>query len=57
MSYIIKEELRDSLIGLIILLKKATENDYLFLKNGKVYKFPYLKELINELEELNEIEW
>ena len=53
MSYIISKELRDSLIGLIILVQTITENDYIFLKNGEVYRFPFLEELKRDLYELN----
>lgn len=53
MNYIIDEDLRDSLIGLIKLIQKATENEYLFLKNGKVYRFPYLDKIVKDLYELD----
>lgn len=53
MKYIIDEELRDSLIGLIILIQKASSNDKLFLSDGRIFKVPYLSEIKNDLYELN----
>jgi hypothetical protein len=53
MSYIISKELRDSLIGLIILIQNITEDEYVLLENGKIYRFPFLEELKRDLEELD----
>ena len=64
-DYIIDGELRDSLIGLLILLQKYSEKDYqkfsdsytnrLLLANGKELKLPYLSDLQNDLENLDEV--
>ena len=64
-DYIIDGELRDSLIGLLILLQKYSEKDYqkfsdsytnrLLLDNGKELKLPYLSDLQNDLENLDEV--
>lgn len=53
MSYIISKELRDSLIGLIILIQTITEDECVFLENGKIYRFPFLEELKRDLYELD----
>lgn len=64
-DYIIDGELRDSLIGLLILLQKHSEKDYqkfsgsytnrLLLDNGKELKLPYLSDLQTDLENLDEV--
>ena len=64
-DYIIDGELRDSLIGLLILLQKYSEKDYqkfsdsytnrLLLVNGKELKLPYLSGLQTDLEKLEEV--
>ena len=64
-DYIIDSGLRDSLIGLLILLQKYSEKDYqkfsdsytnrLLLANGKELKLPYLSDLQNDLENLDEV--
>ena len=55
MKYIIDGELKDSLIGLIILIQTATnEDEYLELSNGEIYKFPYLDNLKYDLYNLKE---
>ena len=64
-EYLISEELRDSLIGLLILLQKHSEKDYhrfsgsytnrILLADGKELKLPYLADLQKELQELDEI--
>ena len=61
-EYLISEELRDSIIGLLILLQKHSEKDYqkfsdsytnrLLLANGKELKLPYLSGLQTDLENL-----
>lgn len=53
MSYIISKELRDSLIGLIILIQSITEDECVLLKDGKIYRFPFLEELKRDLYELD----
>ena len=62
---LISEELRDSIIGLLILLQKHSEKDYhrfsgsytnrILLADGKELKLPYLADLQKELQELDEI--
>lgn len=64
-DYIIDSELRDSLIGLLILLQKHSEKDYhrfsgsytnrLLLDNGKELKLPCLSDLQTDLENLDEV--
>ena len=64
-DYIIDGELRDSLIGLLVLLQKYSEKDYqkfsdsytnrLLLANGKELKLPYLSDLQTDLENLDEV--
>ena len=64
-EYLISEELRDSLVGLLILLQKNSEKDYhkysgsytnrILLADGKELKLPYLADLQKELQELDEI--
>lgn len=64
-DYIIDSGLRDSLIGLLVLLQKYSEKDYqkfsdsytnrLLLANGKELKLPYLSDLQNDLENLDEV--
>ena len=64
-DYIIDGELRDNLIGLLVLLQKYSEKDYqkfsdsytnrLLLANGKELKLPYLSDLQNDLENLDEV--
>ena len=62
-EYLISEELRDSIIGLLILLQKHSEKDYqkfsgsytnrLLLDNGKELKLPCLSDLQTDLENLD----
>lgn len=52
MDYIIKEDLRDSLIGLIIIIEKASEDDKLILSDGKIFNVPFLNEMKNDLKNL-----
>ena len=64
-EYLISEELRDSLIGLLILLQKNSEKTYhkysdnytnrILLADGKELKLPFLADLQKELQELDEI--
>ena len=64
-DYIIDGELRDNLIGLLVLLQKHSEKDYqkfsdsytnrLLLANGKELKLPYLSGLQTDLENLEEV--
>ena len=64
-EYLISEELRDSIIGLLILLQKHSEKDYhqfsgsytnrIILDNGKELKLPYLTDLQTDLENLDEV--
>lgn len=64
-EYLISEELRDSLIGLLILLQKNAETTYhkysdsythkLILDNGKTLKLPFLAELQTDLENLEQV--
>ena len=64
-EYLISEELRDSLIGLLILLQKHSEKTYhkysmsytnrIILDNGKELKLPYLSDLQTDLENLDEV--
>lgn len=64
-EYLISEELRDSLIGLLILLQKHSEKTYhkysgsytnrILLADGKELKLPYLADLQKELQELDKI--
>ena len=63
-EYLISEELRDSIIGLLILLQKHSEKDYhrfsgsytnrLLLDNGKELKLSCLSDLQTDLENLDE---
>lgn len=64
-EYLISEELRDALIGLLILLQKHSEKTYhrfsgsytnrILLADGTELKLPYLADLQKELQELDEI--
>ena len=64
-EYLISEELRDSIIGLLILLQKHSEKTYhkysgsytnrILLADGTELKLPYLADLQKELQELDEI--
>lgn len=64
-EYLISEELRDSIIGLLILLQKNSEKSYhkfsgsytnrLLLADNKELKLPYLSEIQNDLETLPEV--
>ena len=64
-EYLINEELRDSIIGLLILLQKNSEKQYhkysgsytnrLLLADSKELKLPYLSEIQNDLETLPEV--
>ena len=64
-EYLISEELRDSIIGLLILLQKHSEKTYhkysgsytnrLLLADGTELKLPYLADLLKELQELDEV--
>lgn len=64
-DYIIGEELRDTIIGLLILLQKNSEKTYhkysgsytnrLLLDNGKELKLPFLNEIQSDLYNLPEV--
>lgn len=64
-EYLISKDLRDSLIGLLILLQKCSETTYhkhsdkythrILLENGKELKLPFLKELQEDLQQLDEV--
>ena len=64
-EYLISEELRDSIIGLLILLQKHSEKQYhkysgsytnrILLADGKELKLPYLSDLQTDLENLDEV--
>ena len=64
-NYIISEDLKDTLIGLLILLQKNSEKSYhkysdsytnrLLLSNGKELKLPFLAEIQSDLEKLQPI--
>ena len=64
-DYIIDSGLRDSLIGLLILLQKHSEKTYhkysgsytnrILLADGKELKLPYLSDLQSDLENLDEV--
>ena len=64
-EYLISKELRDSIIGLLILLQKNSEKTYhkysgsytnrIILDNGKELKLPYLSDLQTDLENLDEV--
>lgn len=64
-DYIIDGELRDNLIGLLILLQKHSEKTYhkysdsytnrILLADGKELKLPYLSDLQTDLENLDEV--
>lgn len=64
-EYLISEELRDALIGLLILLQKHSEKTYhkysgsytnrILLADGKELKLPYLSDLQSDLENLDEV--
>lgn len=64
-NYIIKGELKDSLIGLLILLQRNAETSYhkysntythkLILDNGRELKLPFLVEIQKELENLEKV--
>lgn len=64
-EYLINQELRDSIIGLLILLQKNAETSYhkysgkyshrLLLENGKELKLPFLQELQEDLQQLDEV--
>ena len=54
MMYIISEDLRDVLIGLIIVIQNASYDD-IWLKNGKIIKVPYLKEIKKDLYNLDKL--
>ena len=64
-EYLISEELRDSIVGLLILLQKNSEKTYhkysgsytnrIILDNGKELKLPYLSDLQTDLENLDEV--
>ena len=64
-QYIISKDLRDSLIGLLILLQNNSEKTYhrfsnrytnrIILENGKELKLPFLKDLQKDLETLEEV--
>lgn len=53
--YIISEDLRDVLIGLIIVIQNASYDDKIWLKNGKIIKVPYLKEIKKDLYNLDKL--
>ena len=64
-DYIISEDLKDTLIGLLILLQKNSEKTYhkysdsytnrLLLADGKELKLPFLAEIQSDLEKLQPI--
>lgn len=64
-DYIISEDLKGTLIGLLILLQKNSEKSYhkysdsytnrLLLSNGKELKLPFLAEIQSDLEKLQPI--
>ena len=64
-EYLISKELRDSIIGLLILLQKNSEKTYhkysgsytnrIIFDNGKELKLPYLSDLQTDLENLDEV--
>ena len=64
-EYLINEELRDSILGLLMLLQKNSEKAYhkysnsytnrLMLANGKVLNLPFLADLEKDLEGLDEV--
>ena len=64
-EYLNSKELRDSIIGLLILLQKHSEKTYhkysgsytnrIILDNGKELKLPYLSDLQTDLENLDEV--
>lgn len=64
-EYLISEELRDSIVGLLILLRKNSEKTYhkysggytnrILLDDGTELKLPYLSDLQNDLENLDEV--
>lgn len=64
-DYIIDGELRDNLIGLLVLLQKHSEKTYhkysdsytnrILLADGKELKLPYLSDLQTDLENLDEV--
>ena len=64
-QYIIDEELRDSLIGLLILLQKHSEKTYhkysdgysnrLLLADGKELRLPFLKDLQLDLQQAEQV--
>lgn len=64
-EYLISEELRDSLIGLLILLQKHSEKTYhkysgsytnrILLADGKELKLPFLKDLQMDLQQAEQV--
>ena len=64
-QYIINGELRDSLIGLLILLQRNAESVYhkysdsythrLILEDGRELKLPFLAEIQKDLENLDQV--
>lgn len=64
-EYLISEELRDSIVGLLILLQKNSEKTYhkysgsytnrILLDDGTELKLPYLSDLQTDLENLDEV--
>lgn len=64
-QYIINGELRDSLIGLLILLQRSAESVYhkysdsythrLILEDGRELKLPFLAEIQKDLENLDQV--
>ena len=64
-EYLISEELRDSIIGLLILLQKHSEKTYhkysgsytnrILLADSKELKLPYLKDLQEDLQQLDKV--
>ena len=64
-NYLITGELRDSLIGLIILLQNNAETTYhkysdtythrILLENGKELRLPFLTELQTDLQNLDQV--
>lgn len=56
MKYIIDEELRDSLIGLIIIIQNASDKDRLFLSDGRIFRVPYLSKMKKDLYDLKKVD-
>lgn len=53
--YAISEDMRDVLIGLIILIENVSVDERIWLKNGKVVRVPYLKKIKKDLYNLDKV--